>query len=79
MTIDETSYDDMTIVALSGRLDALTAPEVEQRLLSRIAQVPVNLLLNLKGLDYISSAGLRVVLMAAKKLIQHRVSSYCVA
>ena len=47
MTIDETSYDDMTIVALSGRLDALTAPEVEQRLLSRIEQVPVNLLLNL--------------------------------
>ena len=67
MTIDETIYDDMSVVALSGRLDALTAPEVEQRLLARIAQSPVNLLLNLKGLDYISSAGLRIVLMVAKK------------
>ena len=69
MTIDESIYEDMSIVALSGRLDALTAPEVEQRLLSRIEQPPVNLLLNLKELNYISSAGLRVVLVAAKKTI----------
>ena len=68
MTIDEIIQDDMTIVALAGRLDAMTAPEFEQRLLSRIALAPVNLVLNLSELDYISSAGLRVVLMVAKKI-----------
>jgi anti-anti-sigma factor len=67
VTIDECIRDDLTTVALTGRLDSMTAPEVEQRLLARATVASVNLVLDLSGLDYISSAGLRVILMVAKR------------
>ncbi|WP_295443389.1 STAS domain-containing protein [uncultured Thiodictyon sp.] len=67
MTIDETISDDRTIVALSGRLEATTAPQAEQRLLALATAPAGNLILDLSGLDYISSAGLRVILMVAKR------------
>ncbi len=65
MTIDERIRDDLTIVALTGRLDSMTAPDVEQRLLARATEASVNLVLDLSGLDYISSAGLRVIWLVA--------------
>ncbi len=67
VTIDKRIRDDLTTVALSGRLDSMTASEVEQRLLARAMVASVNLVLDLSGLDYISSAELRVILMVAKQ------------
>jgi anti-anti-sigma factor len=67
MIIDERIDNDLVSVALAGRLDSMTAPEVEQRLLARATAASVNLVLDLSGLDYISSAGLRVILMVAKR------------
>lgn len=55
-------------VSLAGRLDSMTAPEVEAKLLPLADKPGGDLLLDLSGLEYISSAGLRVVLMAAKRL-----------
>lgn len=52
-------------VALKGRLDTTTAPELEAALeLDGIT----DLVLNFEGLEYISSAGLRVILAAQKKM-----------
>ncbi len=57
-----------TMVAPTGRLDATTAPEFEQRVNACIDQGARKLVFDLGDLAYISSAGLRSVLATAKKL-----------
>jgi anti-anti-sigma factor len=59
---------DILLVRLSGRLDGTNAAEAEQALLGRIESGPTRVVLDMTELDYISSAGLRVVLLAAKRL-----------
>ncbi len=54
-------------IALSGRLDTTTAPEFEKSLKESINGV-TDLTINFEGLDYISSAGLRVLLSAQKMM-----------
>jgi len=54
-------------VALSGRLDTTTAPEFEKELKSSLAGIS-DLILDFNGLEYISSAGLRVLLSAQKTI-----------
>lgn len=55
-------------LSLSGRLDGLSSPELEQQVSALIASGVRTLTLDLSGLDYVSSAGLRVFIIAAKKL-----------
>lgn len=55
-------------LALSGRLDGLSSPELEQQVTALIASGVRTLVFDLAGLDYVSSAGLRVFIIAAKKL-----------
>ncbi|MDD2736858.1 MAG: STAS domain-containing protein [Desulfuromonadaceae bacterium] len=57
-----------TVVTITGRLDAVTAPEYEKRLNDLIAGEETGFVVDFEGLDYISSAGLRVLLATAKKL-----------
>ena len=54
------------VFALSGRLDTTTSPELEAKLNSE--NVSEDLVLDFKDLEYISSAGLRVLLVLKKKL-----------
>ncbi|MBR6040370.1 MAG: STAS domain-containing protein [Clostridia bacterium] len=54
-------------VALSGRLDTNTAPELEKTLNTSLEGVNT-LFINMEKLDYISSAGLRVLLAAQKTM-----------
>lgn len=54
-------------IALSGRLDTTTAPQLENELNGCIADV-TNLVLDFEHLEYISSAGLRVLLAAQKTM-----------
>jgi anti-anti-sigma factor len=56
------------VVSVKGRLDAVSSPEVEKELDRLIVEGERRLILDFGGLDYISSAGLRVVLAATKKL-----------
>jgi anti-anti-sigma factor len=56
------------VVSVTGRIDAVTAPEFEKGLSALIAGGEIVLLLNLNGLEYISSAGLRSILTTAKQL-----------
>ena len=59
---------DLT-VALTGRLDTVTAPELESELAASLDDVE-NLVIDMKDLEYISSAGLRVLLTAQKAMNQ---------
>lgn len=69
MDIKETKQDDVTIIALCGRLDSSTSSQFEQYILPRIVE-KARLIVDFSALDYISSAGLRVLLLAAKKVKQ---------
>ncbi|MBI4632732.1 MAG: STAS domain-containing protein [Deltaproteobacteria bacterium] len=68
MEITTRKEKQVIVVSLQGRLDAVTAPELERRLSALIVQGELFFLLNMNGLEYISSAGLRGILATAKKL-----------
>ncbi len=53
-----------------GRIDGTNAKEFEDALLGRIEAGDAQILMNFEGVNYISSAGLRVLLMAAKRTTQ---------
>ena len=55
------------MIELEGRLDTITAPALENAINENI-QDATTLILDFKGLEYISSAGLRVLLSAQKKM-----------
>ena len=67
MTIEIKRTAEETTIEIVGRLDTTTAPELDKTINEDVADVK-NLVLNLKGLEYISSAGLRVLRGAQKKM-----------
>lgn len=67
MKISKNLEGSRLTIALSGRLDTMTAPELEKVINENIAGVET-LVLDLKELEYMSSAGLRVLLSAEKKM-----------
>ena len=68
MTINKISDEKNLTISLSGRLDTVSAPELE----AEVAQIEADasVILDLKDLEYISSAGLRVLLVIQKKMNQ---------
>ena len=67
MTINKEKNNGILTLAIEGRLDTVTAPELEKVVNEETADVR-ELILDMKGLEYISSAGLRVLLAAQKKM-----------
>ncbi len=55
------------LLHLTGRLDSLNSSHIESDFLSHIKNSSGPILINLHGLDYMASAGLRLILMAAKQ------------
>ena len=69
MEISQESNDVALVLIPQGRLDSQTAPLLQERLLGCIDDAP-SLLIDCSRLDYVSSAGLRVFLMGAKRCKQ---------
>ena len=67
MTITKNQEGAALVIALEGRLDTTTAPELEKELKDALPGV-TGLTLDLEKLEYISSAGLRVLLAAQKTM-----------
>ena len=65
LNIQKTNSGEATNFALEGRLDTITAPQLQLALIPEF-DIAKEIELNLQELAYISSAGLRVFLMAAK-------------
>ena len=83
MTISENRNGPLIELIVQGRLDTNTAPELESKL-KVLAPEAQTLYLNLSGIEYVSSAGLRVILLAHKlmlptggKMILKSPSSFC--
>ena len=67
MNIKKTPNGSTLTITVEGRLDTVTAPDLEKEINASIADVK-ELILDFAGLDYISSAGLRVLLSAQKNM-----------
>ena len=67
MTIEIKKSAAQTVIEIVGRLDTITAPALDKTISEDIGDVK-NLVLDMKALEYISSAGLRVLLSAQKKM-----------
>lgn len=65
MQINKITDNDSLTIALKGRLDTLTAPQLDAEIQGKLDGVK-SLVFDFKNLDYISSAGLRILLMAQK-------------
>ncbi|MBR1537583.1 MAG: STAS domain-containing protein [Treponema sp.] len=68
MTITQNKVQDGLELVVSGRLDTTTSPELEMAL-KQIPPAKQILHLNLKDVEYVSSAGLRVILLAHKIML----------
>ena len=77
--ISSKKQKDATIVSVKGRMDALSSPDLEKHLEALMETGVKILILNLEELNYISSAGLRSILIIAKKLKEKegRISLVC--
>ncbi|WP_295409473.1 STAS domain-containing protein [uncultured Thiocystis sp.] len=71
MDIEVTFQENIHVLKVSGQLDALTAPDYEQRLNRVIAAGAQRLVVDFGALVYISSAGLRALLNTTKPLMAH--------
>ena len=67
MTINKTEKGSELTLALEGRLDTVTSPQLDEELINSLAGKD-SLILDFEKLEYISSAGLRVLLSTQKKM-----------
>ncbi len=70
MTIEIKRNAEETVMEIVGKLDTITAPDLEKAINEDIGDTK-DLVLDIKNLEYISSAGLRVLLAAQKKMHKH--------
>ncbi len=60
--------NDYVVVGVEGRMDAVSAPEFEKFINSLMGEEALKVVVDFEALDYISSAGLRSILISAKKI-----------
>lgn len=72
MDIEQQRDGNVVVVRLSGRLDSSAAPGAEEQLTTAVAGDAPRVAIDMSQLTYVSSAGLRVLLVAAKKVQQQK-------
>lgn len=68
VTIKDEAKGDLLILRISGRLDAVSSPNAEKKVFDFINSGRYKLLFDFNGVDYLSSAGMRMLLSVTKKL-----------
>ena len=68
MQMDSAATGEVMVVKLQGNLDTNSSPEVQDFLNGLVDSGSGKLLITLSGVDFVSSAGLRVLLATAKKI-----------
>ncbi|MDR1642946.1 MAG: STAS domain-containing protein [Clostridiales bacterium] len=66
MEITRTDNNESIVIAVQGKINSITCKDLEAELLKALEK-SVNILLDLEKVDYVSSAGLRVLLLGEKK------------
>jgi len=60
--------ENVAVITITGALDSSTAPQLHEEVQKIIQQNPTELVLNVENLDFMASAGLRVIIFAKQKL-----------
>ncbi len=68
VSIKEEAKSDVLVLRIGGRLDAISSPKAEHEVFDFINNGQHRLLLDFSGVDYLSSAGMRMLLSVTKKL-----------
>lgn len=68
MEITEELIDGKLVVRLVGKLDTVTSPDLQEKLMALVADDVKTIYLDFTNLSYVSSAGLRVLLMTQKRV-----------
>jgi anti-anti-sigma factor len=68
MHISESDSQGVAVLGVSGRIDASTSEQLKQKLLATIGDRPIRLVLDFAQVEFISSIGLRVLVVSAKRL-----------
>lgn len=68
MEILESRQNDICIFSIHGRLDSNTSAELDKRILLSLDNGAKHIIMECKQMDYITSAGLRIVVKTAKKM-----------
>lgn len=71
MDLREEEVGGVTVVQVKGRLDSMTSPALGERLTAVLGSARARVLVDFSQLEYISSAGFRVLLQAAKRADQN--------
>lgn len=71
MNVKKSVSNEQTVLTLNGRLDTLTAPGFQQTLLTAIAERR-DVVLDFAQVAYVSSAGLRALLIGQKSISKHK-------
>jgi len=67
VNISMSKHGDLAMISVEGRIDTVSAPELEKTLVEQISLGDAKLVVDCGRVDYISSAGLRSLMVAAKK------------
>lgn len=68
MEVSISTENNINIVAATGKIDSNTSGKFEEAVVKLIDEGALHLIINFENLDYISSAGLRILLLGLKKL-----------
>lgn len=68
MQVEITEAGSTILIRARGRIDSTTSPEFETRVLPLVEREADRVVVSLRGVEYVSSAGLRVFLMIAKRM-----------
>lgn len=79
MDIDVKKSGQALVVSVTGRIDTVSAPDFQQKIEEILAQGETRIVVDLEKLDYVSSAGLRSILIGAQKAKAVRGSLSCCA
>jgi anti-anti-sigma factor len=71
MDLKEEEFGGVTVVQVKGRLDSTTSPMLGERLTAMLGAAKARVLVDFSQLEYISSAGFRILLQAAKRADQN--------
>ncbi len=72
LTVTRKTMNRVDLISTSGRVDASTAPILDQTLKACVADERYRLVIDFKGTEYISSAGLKVLIATLKEAKKHR-------
>lgn len=67
MNVDITTNENMTIISIEGSIDSKTAGELQSKIMGKVSETD-KVILDLTKVDFVSSAGLRLLLMIYRQI-----------